>query len=151
MEFKREKFICLFVYKYLLSTSPMIWICSNLLFFNWSIFYLQFHVGFRCTAQWFKCFFIFFPPHRLLQNIECSSLCYAVDPVGYLFHVWQCVYAKPILLVYLSLTPSSLVTKNLFSMEGLFLFCIYFSSFVLLFQIPHVSDIIYLSLSDTGW
>ena len=33
-------------------------------------------------------------PHRLLQNIEYSALCYTVGLVGYLFYVSECMSAQ---------------------------------------------------------
>ena len=38
--------------------------------------------------------------YRLVQDIECSSLCYTVGPCC-LFYILYCVYVNPKLLIYL--------------------------------------------------
>jgi len=54
-------------------------------FKNWNINDLHYCVSFRCTAKWFSSaqtyiylFQILFS-YRLLQSVECSSLCYTAD------------------------------------------------------------------------
>ena len=57
---------------------------------------------------------------KVIEFIEYSSLCYAVDC---LFYIVLCVYVNPKLLIYPS-PLSPLVTVSLFSMSvGLFLSC----------------------------
>ena len=63
-------------------------------------------------------------PHRLLQNIEYSFLCYMVGPCWLSILYIVVVYVNPKFLIY---PPhlSPLVTISLFSMSvRLFLFCI---------------------------
>ena len=71
--------------------------------------------------------YIFFQilfPYRLLQNIECSSLCYIVGPCWlFILYIVVCIcqFQTPNLL----LPPLPLVTLKLFSISvGLFLFYI---------------------------
>ena len=62
--------------------------------------------------------------YSLLQDIEYSSLCYAVEPSCLsILYLVVCISVNSKLLIYPS-PPSSLVTINLFSMSvSLFLFC----------------------------
>ena len=58
--------------------------------------------------------------YRLLQNIEYSSLCYTVGPVGYPFY--KEYFVNPKLLIY---PPPPPVTISLLCMVvGPFMFCI---------------------------
>ena len=96
---------------------------SLFIFKNWSIVDLQCCVSFRCTANIYTyvLFQVLFP-YRLLQNTECSSLCYTVCPCCLCF-----IYSN----MYHLLIPNSfipllfpLVTLNVFSMSRiLFQFC----------------------------
>ena len=85
--------------------SARLWSSSAWCFLkNWSIVNFQCCVSFSWIAKWFSYIYIFYIcvwihlfqilfPYRLLQNIECSSLCYKVGPcwisIWYIV-VWIC-------------------------------------------------------------
>ena len=77
-----------------------------------------------------------------LWSIELSFLCYIVSSYCYLFYIEQHVYVNHKLPIYPP--PCPLITINLFSISvTLLLFCK--NIHLYLVQIPHISDIIYLS------
>ena len=116
-------------------------VCFLIINLYWSIFNIQWFVSFRCTAKWisyiyihsFFGFFLHIGLYGVLSWVSCT-----VGPYSYLFYT--CVYVSFSLLIYPSL---------LGDYQFVFYICdsiFKINSFVPFLQIPHISDILYLSL-----
>ena len=60
-------------------------------FLNWSIVDLQYCVSFSCIAKWLSYIFFQILFHKLLQDIEYSSLCYTVKSLLFTLCTVVCI------------------------------------------------------------